>query len=400
MSVIFVNRYFYPDASATSQILTDLAFGLAADGVPVRVVTSRQNYHDISRAFAPRETKNGVDIRRVWSTRFGRRGLWGRFLDSVSFMASLGLRILFSANKSDTVVVMTDPPMVGWVVFIAASLKGAKTVHWTQDVFPETSLLVRSRWIRGPVMAVLKVLRDMLVRGCKTDVIIGERMSEYLISRGLSSSKFCVIYNWVDGWHIRPVAKDQNRLRKEWGLDGKFVIGYSGNMGRVHEFDAILDAAALLTPDDKFRFLFTADGFYRDRVIAQAAERGLSNILFKPPHPYDELSQCLGVSDAHLVSLRPALEGFIVPSKFYGIAAAGVPTLFIGDPDGEIARLIQRHECGVVVASGDSSSLAASIRQLERDRALCSKMGSNARKMFEEHFDKHRAFRQWKEVIG
>ena len=399
MAVVFVNRYFYPDASATSQILSDLVFGLARESISVRVVTSRQNYHDKTRVFPAREMLDGVDIRRVWSTCFGRIGLLGRFFDSTTFIAAAAFKLLFSLRKNDKVVIMTDPPMIGWVIFMVAKLRGAKSLNWTQDVFPETAQILKSRWVSGPLMSLLKTLRDASFRGAYMNIVIGERMAEYFLSRGISSAKIRVIHNWSDGKHIYPIPKENNPLLKMWDLRDRFIVGYSGNMGRVHEFETILRAAEILLEDKKFVFLFTADGYYRDHVASLAADRKLTNIYFKPPQAYKDLAPGLGVSDVHLVCLRPDLESLVVPSKFYGIAAAGRPVIFIGDADGEIARLVQAHECGVVVVSGDGRMLAATLKQLEENRGLTLQMGVNARALFEKMFEKQHAFRQWKEVI-
>jgi len=142
------------------------------------------------------------------------------------------------------------------------------------------------------------------------------------------------------------VLPGANALRREWGLDGRFVVGYSGNLGRAHEFATFFGAAERLCGRQDVVFLFIAAGAQREQVDEEVGRRGLGNVLFKPYQPWERLHESLSAADVHLVSLNAALEGLIVPSKFYGIAAAGRPTLFVGNTDGEIARLLREGDCG------------------------------------------------------
>ena len=137
--VVFVNRYFHPDHSATSQMLSDLAFHLAARGWDVEVVTSRQRYDDARRSLPSRETVRGVDVRRVWSTRFGRGFLPGRALDYATFYVSAFFALLRRGGRDTTIVALTDPPLISVVAALAAMLRGATLINWTQDLFPEVA---------------------------------------------------------------------------------------------------------------------------------------------------------------------------------------------------------------------------------------------------------------------
>jgi glycosyltransferase involved in cell wall biosynthesis len=122
-------------------------------------------------------------------------------------------------------------------------------------------------------------------------------------------------------------------------------------------------------------------------------------VIFQPYQPRESLANALSLADVHLVSLRPELEGLVVPSKFYGITAASRPTIFIGDQDGEVARLISKHSCGYTVSQGDESGLAAIIHALAANAAECQRMGENARRAFEAEFDKPIAIRRWNTLL-
>ncbi len=235
--------------------------------------------------------------------------------------------------------------MLSLVAVPVAWLRRAKSVNWMQDLFPEVAGAAGMTWAQGPVGRLLAAARDWSLRSAACNVVVCEAMALYLISRRVPRQHVSVIPNWADGDAIRPIDAAVNSLRKAWGVEGKFVIGYSGNMGRVHEFDTIIGAAEALKGDDRIVFLFIGGGAQRDGIESRARERGLSNIHFQPYQPRENLAESLSVPDVHLVSLLPAVEGFVFPSKFYGILAAGRPVIFVGQRDGEIARLIEATPC-------------------------------------------------------
>jgi glycosyltransferase involved in cell wall biosynthesis len=235
-------------------------------------------------------------------------------------------------------------------------------------------------------------------------------MAEHLKVEGIAREKIRIIPNWSDGTLIVPSAAAQNELRRSWALNDRFVVGYAGNLGRAHDIATIIDAMTLLHEqainsfeDDvarRINFVFVGGGAQLARLEREALQRRLTNVQFHPYQPRERLAETLGVADVHLVSLNPKLEGLIVPSKFYGIAAAGRPTLFIGAADGEIARLIDETGCGFTVAPGDGKALVDRILQLAGDPELCASLGSRARAAFDERWDKRFAVEQWGEVLN
>jgi len=170
-------------------------------------------------------------------------------------------------------------------------------------------------------------------------------------------------------------------------------------MGRVHDLATILDAARLLKDNDRIAFLLVGSGHQAAVLKERSSREGLKNVVFKPPQPREKLRFSLGVPDIHFVSLKPEMEGLIVPSKFYGVAAAGRPTLFIGAKDGEIARVLARVDCGVTVAPGDAPQLAATLERLSRQQDDVERLGSNARQVFEREFDISLRYSQWAELL-
>lgn len=398
--VVFVNRFFHPDHSATSQMLTDLAFELAARGVRVEVITSRQLYGD-QRAQLPKEQiVQGVQVHRIWSTRFGRANLVGRAIDYVSFYLAALAAIWKCTDKDTVVVAMTDPPLISLVAAPVVHLRRGALVNWLQDVFPEVAHVLGLRLVRGLLLTILTRLRNASLRSAYRNVVLGERMAELVAAQGVQPDRVQIIPNWSDGDSVTVVAHPANPLRSAWGLADRFVVGYSGNLGRAHEFRTILDAAASLQAESRIAFLFIGAGAQLREVEAEVRRRQLRNVTFQPYQPRERLHESLGAADVHLVSLNPTLEGLIVPSKFYGIAAAGRATIFIGDADGEIARAVRVGECGYTVSVGDADALATLVRRLAADPGLNAQLGQNARITFERRFDRRLAADAWYDLVA
>lgn len=398
--IVFVNRFYHPDHSATAQILTDLAEALAVFGWDVTIVTSRLRYDEPSASLAPAEVHHGVTIRRVATTHFGRAGLAGRLLDYLSFYGSAFFALLTTVRRGDLVVAKTDPPLVSVMVVVAAKLRGARLVNWLQDLYPEVAVELGVEALRGPVGTALRVLRNISLRAAVMNVAIGERMAERLRAEGVASARVTVMPNWSDESAVRPIPREQASLRKEWGLSEAFVIGYSGNLGRAHEPETILGAAALLRERADIVFLMIGSGHESTRLAERVAAAGLADrFQFRPYQPRAQLGQSLAVADVHWLSLRPALEGLIVPSKFYGIAAAGRPVIAITDPDGEIARIVTREKCGVVVEPGDCAGLAEAIVALAADAKESDAMGARARGVLERDYGRGAAFIRWDALL-
>ena len=396
--VIFVNRYFAPDISATSQMLSDLCFALVSRGFDIVVVTSRSAYDAPEMRLPANEQLNGVEVRRVWTTSFGRASLPGRVCDYLSFYLSAFWMLLRTANRQDVIVAKTDPPLIAVAAAVVARLKGAYLVNWLQDVFPEVGL--RLGVLRpGPLVNTLRKLRNWSLRAARVNVAIGSRMATLLMAEGAHPEAVRVIHNWADGVLIRPIKHEENSLRESWGLGGKFVVGYSGNLGRAHEFETMLGAAAALTEDSTVAFVFIGGGHGNKQLREAAAARGLSQLKFFPYQPQALLAQSLSAPDVHLVSLRAEMEGLIVPSKVYGIAAAGRPCIFIGDAGGEVAKMLEEGGFGTTVAPGDSTGLMEAIVRLRNNPELCRAQMLSARRFFEHHHTSEAAAARWESVL-
>jgi len=398
--LIFVNRFFFPDHSATSQILSDLAFHLAGSGRDVQVVTSRQVYDDPKAALPGHDIVNGVHVHRIPSTHFGRSSLLGRSIDYASFYRSIRRCLSALAVHGDVVIVKTDPPLLSVAAMAPVRRNGARLVNWLQDIYPETAAILGVPLMRGPVANGLAALRDRSLRRSAASVVVGELMARRIANRGAAETDIHVIANWCNDTVIRPLAAEQNPLRRQMDLTGKFVLGYSGNLGRAHDHETVLGAAEQLRHDPRYVFLMVGGGKRFADLADMVRRRGLDSAFrFLPYQPSSLLRECLTLPDAHWLTLNPRLEGLIVPSKFYGIAAAGKPMIFIGAKDGELARLVRQHACGVVVAPGDAGTLVATLQRWSDAPAAVAEMGARGRAMLDARFTRQHALAHWSDFL-
>lgn len=406
-TIFIVNRFFHPDHSATGQIASDLAFHLAARGMRVAAIAGAGLYDDPSADLAPFEQAHGVDIHRVRRPRYGRATLGGRAFDMLAMHRAFAAALARFGRPGDCVIAKTDPPLLSVALAPVARARRMALVNWLQDLYPEVALDIGAagmgvvgRAARAAAPALIAA-RNSSLRAARANVAIGERMAGRVAEAGVARERIAIIHNWCDDTIIRPLPAEGHPLRAAWGLAGRFVVGYSGNLGRAHEFRTLLDAAGLLREEKDIRFLFIGGGHLTGALQAEVSARALGDAFqFRPYQSAADLPLSLTAPDVHWLSLAPAMEGLIVPSKFYGIAAAGRPTLAVTAPDGEIARLVQRHHCGLAIAPGDGAGLADAIRALRAEPDRRAAMGRNARALIDARFSRAHALAAWEALVA
>lgn len=393
--LLFINRYYYPDSSATSQLLTDLASALAEAGYSVAVICSRLRYDEPATALPRSEVIAGVVVRRVWTTRFGRHRLLGRVLDYLSFYVSSSLSLFAHLRPGDTLIAKTDPPLLSIPAMLIARARGAQQINWLQDIFPEVATALGANPLPRSLDRLLRRWRNASLRSARVNIVLGARMRSKLSEMGVHAAQIAVIPNWAERSPPDPKPSAASRLREKLGLGGRFVVAYSGNLGRAHEYQTLLDAAEFLRDDDDTVFLMIGGGLGMTRLAAVVAERGLSNFRFLDYLPRSELADGLACADVHWVSLMPDLEGYIVPSKFYGILAAARPVIFIGDPAGELAFQINASGCGKSIEVGDAKGLANLLNAWKADPTLLMRLGEAGYRSYGENYAASKAFEKW-----
>lgn len=382
--IIFVNRVYWPSQAATAQLLADLAEALVTRGWSVHVVA----------AGADPTTRHGVIVHRT-GPGDTHGSLLSRALNYGRFLAGARRVLQERLQNGDIVVPMTDPPLLGAAIAGLTRERGARIVHWIQDIYPEIVPAHAGRWAALPLWP-LRWLRNRSWRAADRCVPVSADMATTVARQGVSPAAISTVHNWAPRELLTPASPASvARVRQQWGLGDKFIVAYSGNLGRVHDFATVLGAATLLAGETDIVFLFIGQGAQMPAVVSAA--RQLSNVHFLPPTPREHLAAALAAADAHLVTLKPGFEKLVCPSKLAGILAAGRPALYVGPLDTEIARMLADGPCGCSIAPGHAADLAAAIRRLRDEPSTRVAISQQARRRYEEHFTLAGAVDSWVE---
>lgn len=369
-TVFFVNRFYWPDEPATAQLLTDLAESLAASGHTVNIITSQP----ANPPLPTYEARNGVLIHRVPALRFKRKNVLLKALAFISFTRGALRTIDTMLKPGDVLVVMTDPPLLGLLAAALVRKRGARLVHWIQDIYPEIAEAVGGAWFAN----IFRAKRDRAWQQADVCVVPGEDMAQLVRSHGANPATLLVSPNWAPAGLEALPANAADALRRDWGLSGKFIVMYSGNLGRVHDLHPILAMAETLRGETDIVFLFVGDGAQRIQLQTTAERRGLRNVLFKPAQPRHRLGVTLALANLHLVTLRTGCEQLVFPSKLYGIIAVGRPVLYLGPKNCELARTIEIKGFGRSFARGETKAATQTILHLRHAPADCARMSKSA----------------------
>jgi len=400
MRLVILNQFFYPDHSATSQLMTELAESLVERGVSVTALAGRGRYNG-GEKLPRRETYRGVQIARAWASSFGKQSTAGRIFDYLSFYFGATWTLL-RLPAHHAVMSLTTPPLIGVVALLIGRLRGMRVIMLVQDVYPDIAVALGVLRPSSPVTKILGLINRQVLKRSDRIVVLSDCMRRRIIDRigAEHASRIDVIHNWADGTEIRPLAGAHNPFVIENDLSGAFVILFSGNFGRVNEFSTVLEAARLLRGRPEVVFVFVGGGAREAEIRDFSRCHGLDNIRLLPYQPKDQLRYSLAAGHALLVTVADGLAGLCVPSKAYAIMAAGRPLLFVGDTNSDIARLISEHNCGTVVPSGEIGRLVDVITSWSAARSDVEHLGSAARSLFEENFTRERAVKYYLESLA
>lgn len=390
--ILVLNQYYWPGVEATAHLLAELCAGLA-DEFDITVVSGRMGGSD---GRDNRMTHRGVEIVRVPSTTYERRKLSLRALNYLTYLAS-SAGVALAQEKPDVVLCMTDPPIIADVAYVAARRFGVPLVVISQDVFPEAAVEL-GRLTNPVIVGILRKAIRYYLRRADRVVAIGETMRMKLEAKGADPARLRVISNWVDTTAIRPERQD-NEWSRENDLAGKFVVMHSGNVGYAQNLDAVIRAATFLRDLDDTRIVIVGAGARHAELVELTGRLEADLVTFLPYQPREMLSHSLSAATVHVVGLAKGLAGYVVPSRLYGIMAAGRPVIVAAQASSETAQVVEREGCGVVVPPGRPDALAAVIREMRAGAYDLEEMGRRGRAFVEREADRTVAIERYRMVL-
>ena len=391
--MVFINRYFYPDQSATSRVLTAVATNLAQRGLSISVLTSNQRYEDPAARLNARELHNSVDIHRLATSRFGRQNLLGRAADYLAFIVGVNWWLLRKVRRGDVIVCKTDPPMLSAFVWPTVLLRRGVLVNWLQDLFPEVA--VELGVVGKKVAAVAGWMRNLGLKFARKNVVIGRLMAVKIGDLNIAAGKQTLIENGCD---VAALSKHSggSRTRRAWNIsDESLLVMYAGNFGRAHPDEPVASVVEQLVDLSQVVFVFIGGGAGMDKLKKRCEQ--LPNCRFLPYQPEHLLAETLAAADIHLVALHTNLEGLIVPSKFYPIAAVGRPVIYLGAPSSDLGHYLATHDCGHIAAS--TEALKEAVVKAAGDRPGLLNMGKNASILAHRQFSVDHSCDRWESLL-
>ena len=379
MKIFLHTMYYLPDFGSAPVLMDELARALAEAGHEVEVVTTlpRDRGRDFRGLVYSRRRTGRLTVKRFW-TNTGS-GPLGRLLAWNVYTAGALLNVL-TVRKGDVLVLRTPPLQLGLPAFFAKTLRGAEVLVNVQDIHPD--LAIESGILRHPAgIRFAKALEKWVYGLAGRIAVISDGFARNLRRKGVPEGKLAVLPNWVDTDVLAPRPKD-NPVSRRLGLDGRFVVMYSGTLSISSDrtLGRALEAAALLADVPGLVLALVGEGLRKEALREKAAALGLANVRFLPFVPYAELADLLAAADVLLVPLDRSKSDLSVPSKLYTFMAAGRPILGLAAPGSEVAAVLGEHDCGLAAPPDDAAAVAAAVRALaaaspERRREL----GANAR---------------------
>jgi glycosyltransferase involved in cell wall biosynthesis len=391
-----VSELYYPEQGTASHLITQTAEGLA-DEFEVQVLCGQPDYFQSGDQAPAREVHNGTQIHRVRGTRFAKGGLAGRLVNALSFTQAVFFFALRHFRRGDRILAATNPPPVPVMIGIAAKLRGCRATLLVHDVYPE---VLAAAGVMQRESLPYRLLAAVFARSYAMFdgfVVLGQCMKQ-IVQHKLSgrARAIHVIPNWADE-DIAPIDRTANPFRTQHGLGSKFIVQFSGNFGRTHDVELLLDAAKLLADRPDIVFLLVGAG--SDQVAFGAG--GSDNVVFLPRQPRELLREMLAASDLTVISFIAGMLGLSVPSRMYNVMAAGVPIVASAHPASELVREVSAAESGWALERRDARELAALVLSLATPEGLAEvrRRGLNARRAVQDRYLAHHAIALYKQAL-
>lgn len=390
MKILVLTPHYPPDVAATGQLLEELVDDAVAAGHEVVVVTARPTFlagGAPEGSASGRVFRRGSDLRFLRVPKWGRRGTWGRLVPFAAYFVA-SARCLRSIRGVDLVFAMSTPPLLGGILAASRQSRcGIPFVYNLQDVYPDVAEALGVVG-RGPLRAVTRRVERGLRERADAVVVVGRDMAEIVGGQSPGIARLETIPNWIDTRAVVPVPAGENPLREELGLGGRFVVLYSGSLGRAHGAELLPEVAERLAELEDVVLLVVGDGPAKSEVVAGVASRGLRNVRFLPFRPKAALSSSLSVADVSLVLQRAETRGLVVPSKVYGILASGRPVIAAVPEGSEVARVVDEAGAGSVVRSGDVGGIASAVRRFRSSPGEAAAAGDRGRRRVVAEYDR------------
>ncbi|TAA72299.1 glycosyltransferase family 4 protein [Planococcus salinarum] len=404
--ITFVINYFYPDLAATSQLMTELTTSIQKD-FDITVIAAQPGYagekNKVKKLFEE-DYLESIKIVRIKLPQVDKNSKISRMRYIFSYFALANIALL-KEKKTDVIFTISQPPVLGGLIgTIGKFFKRSRHVYSIHDFNPEQAEAV-SYTNKQFIFDIARAVDKLNCRYADHVLLVGRDMAGTLEKRFANSKipDYTVISNWTNESEILPLDKS-NAVVKDFqeknGLLDKFVVMYSGNLGLYYDLENIIKIAREFRGEPDIIFLFIGEGAVKKKMQDYVEENNLENVLFLPYQPKDFIPYSLNAADIHLVVNQKGIKGVSVPSKIYGVFAAGKPVLGVVEKESEIDRLILESGAGMVVDPQNYESIADSVKLFYKmDKDTLKEMGLKGRNYLENHLTKETSISKYRETL-
>lgn len=381
-----VSELYYPEQTSTGYFLTGIAEGLA-DSFDVHAVCGQPTYSSAGTVAPRRGQRHGVSIFRMRGTRFPKDRLVLRLFNVVTLTLATFFFLLRHVRSGDRILAVTNPPTMPPLLALVIKLRRARGVLLVHDVYPEVLVAAGMLSRRSLVVQVMARVMKAAIAAFDHVIVLGEDMAELVSNnRGIAPERMSIIPNWGDTAAIVPADISVNAIARQLGAQSKTIIQYSGNIGRTHDIELVLDVARRLEGRDDILFLFAGEGGKMPLVEAEARKTG-SNIVVLPRQPAESLPELLSCATATIIALPPGMTGISVPSRMYNVMAAARPIISVGDKGSTLSNTVRDNDAGWY-CDADPASLQSQIEEIAtpEGHGVAKTKGVNARRLVESRY--------------
>ena len=400
--VLVLTPFYAPDFGPSAPIFTALCEDLQKAGYEVTVVAGFPHYGNAAELFPypgklfVREKINGVNLIRFFvyavpKSSLGRRLIYHGLFNLFATLACL------AAGRTD--VILADAPSLwyGLPLLVRALIPGTPYIYIIHDIYPD--VLIKLDVIHSHRMVnLIERVEAFFYKNAARISVLSDGFKENLTRKGVPDKKIEVIPVCVDVDFVRPLDC-HNELCREWGLEGKFVVLYAGNLGLSQSLEYVIETARQLAALPAITFVMVGDGARKTALQELVDEYCLENVRFFPFQPREKVPLIYALAQVCLVSLDPHIVAELVPSKTFTIMAAGRPLIATVDRHTEVGRLLEQSGCGVRVEPENPDELAKVITRLYQDQNLLTRMGTNGREYVVAHFSDSVANKMYQNLI-
>ncbi|MFH1386107.1 MAG: glycosyltransferase family 4 protein [bacterium] len=381
--IVLLTQHFYPEITSTGQLLTELAEELKNNGFSILTITRKHQKDKVQEQY------KGIQIGRIRGTRFSKANIMGRLINDFTFFWG-AFFCLLQLKGSDILFIVSNPPFLPFLGWLIKKLKKNRFVYLVHDIYPDIAVNLGVIKANGIIQRIWDYFNQLILTEASVTVVLGDCMQK-VVSRKIKpgNGTFATIPNWCDGELVKPMNKLGDQFAVAHGLDKKYVVFYSGNLGLFQYLEAIIYAAEALADYQDILFLFVGEGGKKAKLEKMVKEKGLSNVKFLPYQDKSVMSHSYAAADVDIITLEKGAEGLGVPSKLYTIMASGRPIIALLGKDSEVSRVIAAAGCGYVLDQDNIEEFKNKILHLYHDRQLGRTMGEKARGYFEKHFAKN-----------